>query len=220
MPQTDDTVDTWEMVVIHRCFRREFGLVPGLIRRVDDGDRQRSAVVADHVAFLTDGLHHHHSAEDELLWPLLLARVGELDGGLVHRMEAQHETVAALIARANELLPGWRACADATTGEELANVFDKMSVALNEHLTDEEDQILPLCSAHLTQAEWAALGKRGQEAIPKGPRAFVSLGAILADATPVERTQFLALLPVPARVLWRVVGKGIYRREVVRIHGT
>jgi hemerythrin-like domain-containing protein len=220
MSQTKDPVDTWEMVVVHRLFRREFGLAPGLIRRVAEGDRQRSAVVADHLASLAEGLHHHHTTEDELLWPILLARVDELDAGLVHRMETQHDTVATLMDRAGELLPRWRAEADPTTGEELANIFDKLSVALNEHLAEEEDEVLPLCSRHLTQAEWDALGKRGQEAIPKGARAFVSLGAILVDAAPSERTRFLAQLPLPARVLWHVVGKGIYRREVARIHGT
>lgn len=219
MSQTKEPVDTWEMVVVHRLFRREFGLAPGLVRRVAPGDRQRSAVVADHLASITEGLHHHHTAEDELLWPLLLGRVGEFDAELVHRMEIQHDTVATLTDRAGVLLPKWRADADPMTGEELANVFDKMSVALNEHLTEEEDEILPLCSQHLTQAEWEALGKRGQEAIPRGAKAFVSLGAILADAAPWERTRFLAQLPLPVRVLWRAVGEGIYRREITKIHG-
>jgi hemerythrin-like domain-containing protein len=220
MSQTKEPVDTWEMVVVHRAFRREFGLAPKLIRRVADGDRERAGVVADYLEFIGNGLHHHHTAEDELLWPLLLERVGELDGELVHRMETQHETVATLIAQAAELMPAWRASAAASTGEQLAVVFEKMSVALNEHLTDEETEILPLCSRYLTHAEWEALGKRGQEAIPKGAKAFVSLGGLLADATPQERSRFLAQLPLPARVMWRVAGKGIYRREVARIHGT
>jgi hypothetical protein len=220
MSQTNGTVDTWEMVVVHRLFRREFGLAPGLIRRVADGDRQRSAVVADHLDMLTYGLHHHHTTEDELLWPVLLTRVGELDGDLVRRMEGQHEVVATLVARAKELLPVWRAQASATTGEELANVFDKMSVALNEHLGEEENEILPLCSQHLTQAEWDALGERGQEGMPKGAQAFVSLGAILEEATPEERRMFMAKLPMPARVLWSLVGKGIYRRQMTKIHGS
>lgn len=151
---------------------------------------------------------------------MLLERVGELDGGLVHRMETQHQTVAALVARAGELLPSWRATADATIGEELANTVEKMSVALDEHLTDEEVEILPLCAQHLTPAEWRAVGERGQEGIPKGARAFVSLGGLLEDATPQERTQFLALLPLPARVLWQLVGTGSYRREVARVQGS
>jgi len=219
MSQNTDTVDTWEMGVIHRVFRREFGRAPELIRKVADGDTARSEIVAEHLAFLSDGLHHHHTAEDEMLWPVLLERVGELDGELVRRMETQHETVAALVARAGELLPSWRATADAATGEELANTYEKMAVALNEHLRDEEVEILPLCEQYLTPAEWRAVGERGQEGIPKGAKAFVSLGAILEEATPQERTRFLAMLPLPARVLWRVVGKGIYQREVARVLG-
>jgi hemerythrin-like domain-containing protein len=220
MSQHNDTVDTWEMVVVHKAFRREFARTPELVRKVADGDTARSEVVADYLEFITDGLHHHHTAEDELLWPVLLERVGELDSELVHRMETQHELVAALVARAGELLPSWRAGADAAVGEELAATFEKMSVALNEHLDDEEVEILPLCAEHLTPAEWRAVGERGQEGIPKGAKAFVSLGGLLEDATPQERTRFLALLPLPARVMWRVVGKGIYRREVARIHGS
>jgi hemerythrin-like domain-containing protein len=220
MSQNNGTVDTWEMGVIHRVFRREFGRAPALIRKVADGDTARSEIVADHLTFLTDGLHHHHSAEDEMLWPVLLERVGELDGELVHRMETQHETVAALGERAAELLPSWRATADAGTGEELANTYEKLTVALNEHLRDEEDEVLPLCAQHLTEAEWRAVGERGQEGMPKGAKAFVSLGAILEETTPEERTKFLAMLPLPARVLWRLVGQGIYRREVARVLGT
>jgi hemerythrin-like domain-containing protein len=219
MSQTNGTADTWDMVVIHKAFRREFALIPGLIRQVTDRDTRRSAVVADHIAYLADGLHHHHTTEDELLWPLLLERVGELDAELVHRMETQHETIASLLARANELLPVWRADASVTTGEELANVFDKVPVVLNEHLGEEEKEILPLCATHLSQAEWDAIGERGQEGIPKGLRAFVALGGILQDATPRERARFLGQLPPPARLMWRVVGRGVYRREVTRIHG-
>lgn len=219
MSQTDGTVDTWEMVMIHRVFRRELGLVPGLIRRVGDGDRRRSAVVAEHFAFLVDGLHHHHGAEDELLWPMLLARVGELDGDLVVRMQRQHETVATLIARAGELLPEWRSTAAAAAGEDLANVVEKLCAALGEHLADEENEILPLCSRHLTQAEWDTVGERGSEGMPKGRRLFVALGAILEEATPEERRRFFAKAPMPARVLWSVVGKRVYRREMARIHG-
>jgi hemerythrin-like domain-containing protein len=219
MSQTKDTVDTWDMVVVHRAFRREFGRTPGLIRGVADGDRNRSEVVADYLAFIANGLHHHHTAEDEMLWPLLLERVGKLDGELVHRMEAQHEAVATLIEAAAALLPSWRSTADVATGAELADIVEKMAVALNEHLADEENEILPLCARLLTQAEWDAIGERGAEGIPKGAKAFVSLGGLLEEATPAEQARFLARLPVPARVMWRVVGKGIYRREVSRILG-
>ena len=56
----------------------------------------------------------------------------------------------------------------------------------------------------------AALGERGRESIPKGKLALVWLGSILEEATPVEKARFLAELPLPARLLWRLTGDRVY----------
>lgn len=216
---TGEHVDTWEMVVVHRAFRRDFRLLPGAIRGVPAGDTARSEYVGGYVEIVTTGLHHHHTGEDELLWPKLLDRVGSLNADLVQRMESQHEQVATLLHRVDELLPRWRARAEATTRDELASVLEQASVVLNQHLDEEEKEILPLVSVYVTNAEWQALGERGKASLPKGAKAFVSLGAILEDATPEERARFLGILPPPVRLLWRVVGQGIYRRARTRLYG-
>ena len=80
--------DTHAMVVVHRVFRREFDLLPDLIEGVRAGDTERAAVLAEHLTGLVGALHHHHQAEDDLIWPLLLERA-TLHQDLVHRMEAQ-----------------------------------------------------------------------------------------------------------------------------------
>jgi hemerythrin-like domain-containing protein len=216
---TGGKIDTWEMVVVHRMFRREFRLMPGLIRTVRPGDTARSEYVGDHIAALTEGLHHHHEGEDELLWPKLLGRVGSLNTSLVQRMEAQHETVATGLSTVEKLLPNWRSTADPDTGSELAVALSQVSAALDEHLTEEENEVLPLVSIYITEAEWKALGDRGKASIPKGAKGFIVLGSILEEATPVERTRFLALLPPPVRFLYKLVGAGIYRRAKARLHG-
>lgn len=212
-------IDTWEMVVVHRMFRREFRLLPGLIRTVRPGDTARSEYVGDHIAGLTEGLHHHHEGEDELLWPRLLDRVGSLNTELVQRMESQHEVVSSGLSKVDKLLPHWRATADPETGSELAVVLSQVSAALDEHLTEEENEVLPLVSRYITEAEWKALGDRGKASIPKGGKGFVVLGSILEEATPGERTRFLGLLPPPVRLVYKLVGAGIYRRAKARLHG-
>ena len=60
------------MVVAHRAFRREFRLLPELVRQVAPGDTARAAVLAAHGRMLLIGLHLHHNSEDLLLWPKLL----------------------------------------------------------------------------------------------------------------------------------------------------
>ncbi len=98
---------TQEMVMIHRVFRRELGLLPDLIRRVEPGDTARVALLADAVNDLLSGLHVHHTGEDALLWPKLLVRA-EPDGALIGRMQLQHEQVAVRVESAGKRLGEWR----------------------------------------------------------------------------------------------------------------
>jgi hypothetical protein len=210
-------VDTWEMVVVHRAFRREFREAPGLIGSVRAGDRERAELVGRYLASIVESLHHHHCGEDDLLWPVLLPRVA-LHTELVHRMESQHKQLAVLIDRVEELMPGWRVTGDAVAGRELAGVFTEASALLDEHLAEEEAEILPLVAEHMTAAEWQAIGDRGVASLPKNSTAFVFLGLILQDATDEQRTAFLGLVPTPVRWFWHLFGKGIYRRAYRRLY--
>jgi hypothetical protein len=92
------------MPVIHRIFRRQFGEMRALVREVPAGDTARVRAVADHVEFLLDGLHMHHTTEDDLIWPKLLDRVG-LDAPLVERMEVQHQQVDGSMTEVRAALP-------------------------------------------------------------------------------------------------------------------
>ena len=156
---TTQRPDTHEMIVIHRVFRRESDMLPRLIRAVPDGDTARAQVVARHFGDYQLGLHFHHSGEDELVWPLLLARV-DLEAEMVLRMEAQHEIVARTLKEAAQRMPGWQSTPFPATAAPLIAALAAHRTALLEHLQDEEDHILPLIAEHLTPAEWARLGER------------------------------------------------------------
>lgn len=210
-----DRPDTHEMVVVHRIFRRESGLMPGIVRAVAPGDTARAAFVAEGIRDYLDGLHNHHTAEDELIWPLLLARV-DLEQELVLRMEAQHETVAAALARAGELLPAWEATADPASRDALADALAAHREPLLAHLQEEETRILPVIEEYLTVAEWRALGERARAHTPKNKQ-FLMLGALLEEATPAETAELLAPVPAPIRLLWRVVGRRSYARRMARL---
>src|SRR5689334_20924962 len=71
---TQTLTDVHDMVVVHKAFRRELRLIPELVRAVPAGDTTRAAVVAGHARLVLQGLHLHHTGEDELLWPKLLQR--------------------------------------------------------------------------------------------------------------------------------------------------
>lgn len=203
------------MVVVHRVFRRELRLAPELVRQVAPGDTERAATLAAYLGELLTGLHHHHEAEDKLLWPVLLRRV-QLESALIRTMEEQHERVADHISSLEELLPAWRAEADADRRDRLADTLTLLHDELLVHLDQEEERILPLVAAHLTKAEWDTLSEYARAQLPKD-RLLINLGALLEDATPWEREAFLRLMPMAARVLWRLVGQRQYRRECQKI---
>jgi len=201
-----------QMVVIHRVFRREFGLLPALIRAVAPDDLDRASIVADHAAHLLRFVHVHHSGEDEYLWPVLLERV-EVEADLIRRMENQHLHVAALIPRAHEQLPAWTSQPSPERGEQLAATFEDIAAALDEHLGDEEKQILPLVETHLSLAEWARLGQHATESMSP-PDLMASLAAILEEADDDERAMFTAALPPPVLTMFVEQAEPAYREHM------
>jgi hypothetical protein len=209
--------ETAEMVAIHRVFRREFGLAGGLIRTVPARDIARAVVVTDYLEFPLSMLHSHHTAEDELIWPKLLARATS-DGELIERIAGQHVGIAGHLETLDRLLPAWKGTADVAVGAKLADEFDAAAVLLLAHLDEEERHLLPLIRRHLSVAEWRQFGERDLAAIPVSQRLF-ALGAVLEDATPYERDLYLAKPPLPFRALWRTVGERRYRARVATARG-
>jgi hemerythrin-like domain-containing protein len=155
----DDPADTRDMVTVHRFLRREFRLLPGLVAGVAGGDVRRAAVVTDHLDFMATFLHHHHTAEDDVLWPVLLERVPDELAPLVELMEAQHHRVDELLQEIGALAPAWRASAQVTERDRLARLLQELYAALHEHMAAEETRILPLTTACMTNAEYKRVGE-------------------------------------------------------------
>ncbi|MGY1714879.1 hemerythrin domain-containing protein [Geodermatophilus sp. SYSU D01106] len=210
--------DVRDMYVVHRAFRRELRLVPGLVRAVAPGDTARAAVLAAHTRMFLQGLHLHHTAEDDLLWPKLLERCPP-DAALIGRMEEQHAEVERLTEALGPALDRWEAEARPAVAEEVAGTVDALREVLLVHLEEEEREILPLARRHVTQEEWSQLGEhgKGQMAARHLPLLF---GALLEECDPEEREMMLHVVPWPVRVLLRTVLAGRYRRYVSRVRGT
>jgi iron-sulfur cluster repair protein YtfE (RIC family) len=209
--------NTREMIAVHNVFRRVLGDLPRLIRATTPRDTVRAAVLADAYSEFAIGLHHHHTGEDELLWPLLMARL-DADKGVVLRAEEQHEQVHELLDRANAQVVAYRSSATEAARDALAKTVEELDAALREHMADEEREILPLVEAHLTVAEWARLGERGRAGIPKD-RLLIQLGWILDGLPADDRKAFLRHMPLPARMAWRLVGQRRFEAERRAVYG-
>lgn len=218
-PSHDRLTDVRVMGVIHSVYRREHRLAGGLVRGVADGDVVRARVVADHLTWLANHLHRHHSLEDEMLWPLLLERVADDVAPVVHLMEGQHRVVDALQTEVAEVLPRWRERADAATRERIAALLDRLYVHLVEHLDAEEQRLLPLAARAVHQAEWDAMGEIARRRTPRGELPL-DFGMLAHDGDPEVVRGMLAAAPPPVRVLVPWLGRRAFRAHARRVHGT
>ena len=215
---SEAAINTHEMAVIHRAFRRESRLLGELIGAVPDGNSERAAILGRHLTWYEAGLTNHHHGEDELLWPLLYQRAG-LEAGIVARMERQHVQVAVTLGEVRRALPAWQVSAAADSRDHLVSVLSSHRRVLIDHLDDEESHLLPLAARHLTKAEWAALGEHFVGTTPKG-QLLIFLGAVLEEATPDERAALLGAMPRVARLAWRSVGRRRYASHIRRVRAS
>jgi hemerythrin-like domain-containing protein len=214
MSNSGPSVDTHEMVLIHRVIRREFGQLPRLFRSAANNPA-RSKIIGAHAREMVRFLHTHHTGEDELLFPLLRERAA-LDPELMDRMDAQHAQVDDAVAAISAELPAWTTSADAAAGERMAACIDTTMPTLIEHLAEEEQKLLPIVAVTLTQNEWDKLGKHGMSAIPL-TRRLVILGHITEETDDAEQQKFLQIVPAPARFAYKLIGHRQFIRETTAI---
>lgn len=146
-----------DMVIIHRIFRREFAIMPGIVRAAPAGDAERTAVLTEHLQLLLDVLDHHHAGEDLLLWPRLRDRA-HARAALFDAMDGDHRTLHDDLTRLDDLVASWRSSASEGDRDALAAALDAVGPPLVAHLDSEEREVLPLVEELLTPRSGASSG--------------------------------------------------------------
>lgn len=209
---------------MHRIFRWLYSQLPVLIREVADGDVDRAAVIGVYAKLDFFALHLHHETEDLLLWDRLTTR-DPACAVHVDQMLAQHADVASQLAGIGPQLAPWVATADARLRDAIAGDIERLSATLVGHLGQEEDDILPVASAVLSQREWDELEKHTRATLTAHrtelPRDTLSLqlGLLLASVPEAERDEwFRTNVPGPIRLLYSLLMKRRYERAMAEIY--
>ena len=211
--------DPRDMFAAHTMFRREFGLMPGLIRAVTPGDRQRATLIADHIALLSGLLRQHHAGEDRHIWPRLRERCPRESGPLVDVMEDQHHAIHARLLQVSKALQPWRDSASARAGGALAGAIDQLIAAITEHLALEEERVTPLIVKHIIDAEYAVLTQEHAAHVPPGKLPAV-LGMIMYYGDPAVSDMILAQMPVEVQPAIKELAVRTYAAYATDLHGT
>jgi hemerythrin-like domain-containing protein len=215
----DSPADARDMFAAHTMFRREFGLMPGLVRSVTAGNMRRTTLVADHVALVSKVLDLHLSLEDKHIWPRLRERGTREIASSIGFMEKQHETIHECLLQVKEALESWRESASAETRDVLASAIDRLILVTNEHLALEEERVIPLIEKYVTETEYALLVQEGQADTPPD-KLPVIFGMMMYEGDPVVIDEVVAQMPAEIRPAIKGLATRAYAAYAEELYGT
>jgi hemerythrin-like domain-containing protein len=211
-PQIDQhtvPADTRMMGIVHSALRRDLVRLRLVLGTPAAEEPRRRKALAEHAIWLMDFLHHHHTGEDEGLYPLVVRR-NPAAAELCERMDADHDTITPA-------MDGLRAAAERHLADARSPDADLLAAlaALEEplvpHLAREELEMMPVVSASISHAEWVAW----HESMVDGSMTQLAFeGHWLIDGLDEESIQ-VVVGPVPAVprfILVKLLG-GAYRRR-------
>jgi hypothetical protein len=203
--------------LFHAALRRDLArTLETLAAAGNRGTPHRRALV-EHLGVVLDLLHHHHTGEDEGLWPLVRRRAPDLAAQL-DMMEAEHTAVAAAIRSTRAAAT--RYAGDPTgAADELRNAVVALRDTLLPHLDHEETEVMPRVMRALSRRDWSALARR--EVRNRGSFALAGTGLLwTADGlAPARRARFNR--QVPALLRWLIdkrYGPAYRRRIALAFH--
>jgi iron-sulfur cluster repair protein YtfE (RIC family) len=204
--------DLLGITINHRSMRGDARRFADVTRAIADGRLEgtpaRARAIHRYLTSLCAGIHHHHQAEDDILWPVLHAAAGaEID---LAELTDDHRQLDPLLDRVRSQSAALAATpGDRTAAAALADTLTTLRDLLDEHIEDEERTVFPVILRYVTGEQW----RRVEDAVRKGGTMGFELPRIERYATPDElRALYRTAGPV-LRLIVAAVRPGFLRRE-------
>ena len=210
--------DTSTMRIVHTALRRDLAHAQTALTEPPYPDRAQRAALSAHLRWLVGFLHHHHEAEDDYLYPMVrAANPGAVT--LLNDMAADHDAIQTAMAAAERAAERYARSADAR--EELAAELGTLSGVLLPHLRREEDDMMPVVSASITEQQW----RDWEQTAAKPPRRELPFTANwLMDSLDADDHALVAAVirrgagPVGCWIVTNILVRG-YRKAMFRCWG-
>ena len=205
-----DAPDLTLYYLVHRAMRQTAVQFADAIAGLDHADRDRAAALEWWWNGFSTELHNHHTIEDRLFFPALAAKVpafATYEAGLAEDHAHLDDVMKGLDQAIRRLQAGaW--VAPHTQAVELSTELARF---LHEHLTVEDEDVLPLFSRHFTAEEYRELDERALKHASTKQMFFIVPWAVSTLSTQ-ERDDLLAALPKAISIIWSLSRRRYTRR--------
>ncbi|MCK2214537.1 hemerythrin domain-containing protein [Actinomadura sp. ATCC 31491] len=201
--------DTLGFRIGHRAMRGDTRRLARLMDGVAAGDERADAArlkaVATFTRKLCAGIHHHHQAEDNVLWPVIVRSAGaEVD---LSDLTDDH-------AQLDPLLEEITACAarlgrDPAAAKRLAQGLGALADLLDEHIEEEERLLFPIIEKYVSEEDWKAV----ENEVRKGGDIAFDLPRIFQYARPEEMAELRRLAGPVLVAMLALLNRGHRRRQ-------
>jgi iron-sulfur cluster repair protein YtfE (RIC family) len=190
--------DLTSMVVVHRAIRQDLRRLAARLAEIAGRAVPPSQArdIGRYTAALLAEIRAHHENEDEVLWPVIAATAGQAVD--LAPLTDDHRAIEAAVGRASQALASFRA--QPGTPAELPASVTNLRDMLDEHIADEEQQILAAMRRYLPADayRWCQQQMR-RKAAPH--RLRFTAPWLARHARPDELNRLLATGGWPARIV-------------------
>jgi len=159
MSTVEAPADTRMMGIVHGALRRDLCRARNVAGTAPYPHGRQRQALGEHVVWLMDFLHAHHTSEDEGLWPAVRAK-NPAAGPLLDSLEADHQRIEPA---ADALRAAAKRYADSTEDDArtgLVAAIDELGDVLFPHLDREVGEAMPVVSQTISHAEWVAIEQK------------------------------------------------------------
>ncbi|MEW9554673.1 hemerythrin domain-containing protein [Nonomuraea sp. NPDC050783] len=201
--------DTLGFRIAHRAMRGDTRRLARLMDGVAAGDEHAGAArlkaIATFTRKLCAGIHHHHQAEDNVLWPVIVRSAGaEVDLSDLTDDHTQLDPLLAEITGAADRLG-----TDPSAAKRMAQGLGTLADLLDEHIEEEERLLFPVIDAYVSEQDW----KTVENEVRKGGDIAFDLPRIAQYARPEEMAALRRAAGPVLLALLTLLNRGHRRRQ-------
>jgi hypothetical protein len=177
-------------------------------------DARRNKAIARYWRGYAGEIRAHHHVEDKFIFPELNKRVPDM-ASKTDRTSHDHIELDRMLEEADAVMA---LVAAGTDPRDAAKIMTAIGEHLEEHLTFEDLEILPVIEASFSSAEYEELDDKAVADIGLGKQAAFTIPFAIAATTPDNFRHVWDNAPLPLKVLWYLT-RGSHKRLARRAFG-